>query len=475
MLRYVTKRILLFLPTLLVISFFAFGLSRCTPGDPIHCYLPNSIDGKFAISPDQYERAYLRKAKELGWDKPTFYFTITSAAYPDTLHHVLLKEQRQCLTKLLAQSGNWPLTETYYQQIGKVHRAVLDVPDSLNSNALIRIRSIPGQLYQQYEPIVIRNMLDTLQYYAALEPSLAYQVLPAANELDQRFQNWAHHPKKQLLYLPALYWHGTNNQYHHWLINFVTGDLGKSCKDGRPIFGKIMDHLRWTLLINGLAILIAYVLSVPIGVYAAFHKGGRLDRFSTFTLFLLYSLPNFWVATLLVIFFTNPTYGMDWFPATGLGNLSPSVPFWKQFWDVALHLVLPVFSLAYGTMAFISRQMRASVLEVINTDYIRTARAKGVPEKDVIWKHSFRNALFPLITLFANVFPALLAGSIVIERVFNIPGMGLLLIDSINSKDWQVVYAILMMAAVVTILGILLADLLYAWNDPRVRFDHKKT
>lgn len=475
MLRYVTKRLFLFLPTLLVISFFAFGLSQCTPGDPIQCYLPNNIDGRFSISPDQYERAYRRKAQELGWNKPIFYFNITSAAFPDTLHRVVIRDQRECLKKLTAQSGNWPATEKYYQQIGQLHRRIVAVPDSINSNALIRILPIPGQLYQEYEPVVIRSLLDTLQHYSAQDPYLAAHVKPAAANLSERFQHWESQPQKHRLYLPAFHWYGTDNQYHHWLINFLSGDLGKSCRDGRPIFGKITDHLRWTLLINGLAILIAYVLSVPIGVYAAFHKGGRLDRFSTFMLFLLYSLPNFWVATLLVIFFTNPTYGMNWFPATGLGNISPSVPFWKKFWDVALHLVLPVFSLAYGTLAFISRQMRASVLEVINTDYIRTARAKGVPESDVIWKHSFRNALFPLITLFANVFPALLAGSIVIEKVFNIPGMGLLLIDSINSKDWQVVYAILMMAAVVTILGLLLADLLYAWIDPRVKFDKNKS
>lgn len=474
MLRYVIKRLLLFLPTLLVISFFAFGLSRCTPGDPIECYLPNSIDGQFAFSPDHYERAYRRKARDLGWDKPAFYFSITAAAFPDTLHRVIIRDQRRCLNKLTAQSGNWPLTESYYQQVGKVHRQILDVPDSLNSDALIRIRPIPAQLYQEYRPVVIRSLLDTLAHYTKQEPRLAARIQSSSVELDRRFRQWQDNPKKHLLYIPAFHWYGTDNQYQRWLGNFLVGDLGRSCKDGRPIFGKITDHLRWTLLINGLAILIAYLLSVPIGVYAAFHKGGRLDRLSTFLLFFLYSLPNFWVATLLVIFLTNPTYGMDWFPATGLGNLSPSVPFWKRFWDVALHLVLPVFSLAYGTLAFISRQMRASVLEVIDKDYIRTARAKGVPERDVIWKHSFRNALFPLITLFANIFPALLAGSIVIEKVFNIPGMGLLLIDSINSKDWQVVYAILMMAAVVTILGILLADLLYAWIDPRVKFEKQK-
>lgn len=470
MLQYLFKRLLLFIPTLLVVSLLAFGLSRCTPGDPIQCYLPDSLDGQFALSPQQYERAYRRQAIKMGWDKPAFYFKITTTAYPDTLYRVVIREQRECLEKLIAQSGNWPLIEQYYHQIGQTHLAANDLPDSLTSDALIRVRHVAGQLYLHYEAPVIRSLIDTIQHYTDQDPRLAAAIGDQVNALSDKYEDLSAHPKKLLLYLPAFQWFGFDNQYQHWLGSFLSGDLGRSCKDGRPIFDKITDHLKWTLLINGLAIMIAYLLSIPIGVYAGFHKGSRFDRLTTVILFILFSLPSFWIATLLVIFFTNPAYGMDWFPATGLGNLSSTAPFRDRFWETALHLVLPVFSLSYGTLAFISRQMRASIVEVIASDYIRTARAKGVPEKKVIWKHAFRNGLFPLITIFASLFPGLLAGSVVIERVFNIPGMGLLLINSIHLKDWQVVYAILMMAAVVTILGILIADILYAVADPRVKF-----
>lgn len=470
MLQYLIKRLLLFIPTLLVVSLLAFGLSRCTPGDPIQCYLPESIDGQFAMSPQQYERAYRRQAQKLGWDKPAFYFKISAAAYPDSLHKILIRDQRACLEKLIAQSGNWPLVESYYQQLRQTHHQINDLPDSLITDALIRVRSIPGQLYFQYERPVINSLLDTLNYYAAQDSRVYRQIGASINELHAKYTALLENPSQHLLYLPSFHWYGFDNQYHHWLSNFIVGELGRSCKDGRPIFDKIKVHLKWTLLINGLAILIAYLLSIPIGVYSAFYRDSRFDRITTIILFLLYSLPSFWIATLLVIFFTNPTYQMDWFPATGLGNLRTSAPFQDRFWETARHLVLPVFSLAYGALAFISRQMRTSVLEVIGSDYIRTARAKGLPEHKVIWKHAFRNALFPLITLFASIFPSLIAGSVIIEKIFNIPGMGLLLINSINSKDWQVVYAILMMAAVVTILGILIADILYALVDPRVKF-----
>lgn len=475
MLKYIIKRLLLFLPTLLVISLLAFGLSHCTPGDPIHCYLPESVDGQFTLNPQQYERAYHRKATELGWDKPIFYVQLTSVAYPDTLHRVVIREKRQTLERLIDQYGNWPLIQDYFRSIDALSLKMGALPDSIGKAIVPRIRHVPGELYLRYQTPRIESALDTLSRYVIQDEQLNQWLGSEVQLLQASFRQMIDQPSRHRLYLPALYWHGLDNQYHRWISHFLSGDLGRSCRDGRPIFGKILSHLKWTLIINGLAILIAYLLSIPLGVYAALYRGSRFDRFSSLVLFFLYSMPNFWVATLLVIFLTNSTYGMDWFPATGLGQLSSQAPFWDRFAETASHLVLPVFSLSYGLLAFISRQMRGSVLEAIRSDYIRTARAKGLDEHTVVWKHAFRNALFPLITLFAGVLPGLLAGSIIIEQIFSIPGMGFLLIQSITTKDWLVVYAILMMAAVVTIIGILIADILYAWADPRVSYGKTQT
>jgi peptide/nickel transport system permease protein len=189
---------------------------------------------------------------------------------------------------------------------------------------------------------------------------------------------------------------------------------------------------------------------------------------------VLYSLPNFWIATMLVVFFTTPEYGMDWFPSLGLGDLPPDAPFWQRFVEAGTHLVLPVFCLAYGALAFISRQVRGGMLNVIRQDYIRTAWAKGLNAQPVIWKHAFSNALFPIITMFASIFPAVFAGSVVIEVIFNIPGMGKLTVDAIFQRDWPVVYTVLMLAAVLTMTGILVADILYAIADPRVSYGQDK-
>ena len=160
---------------------------------------------------------------------------------------------------------------------------------------------------------------------------------------------------------------------------------------------------------------------------------------------------------------------MNWFASVGLGDLSTSAPFWNRFWERLSHLILPIFCVTYGTVAFISRQVRGSMLDVIQKDFIRTAFAKGIPRKRVVWHHAFRNALFPLITLIALVFPAALGGSVVVEVIFNIPGMGRLLFDSILSRDWPVVFMVLMIVTLLTVLGNLVADVLYNLADPRTR------
>lgn len=161
-------------------------------------------------------------------------------------------------------------------------------------------------------------------------------------------------------------------------------------------------------------------------------------------------------------------------PARGMGSLPSTAPFWDRFVESLSHLILPVFCLTYGSLAFISRQMRGGMLDVLQQDYIRTARAKGLGQRAVVWRHAFRNALFPIITLFASIFPAALAGSVVIESIFNIPGMGKLTISAINQQDWPLVYTILMFSALLTMIGILVADALYALLDPRVSYTNPK-
>ncbi len=459
---YFLKRILIFIPIFFIISLIAFGLSHLAPGDPVSDLAEvRSAKVTSFVDLENRDRIYRGIATELNLDKPPFYFAVTTQAYPDTLYRILREDHRTNLKKLIAQHGNWVAIEAYYNAIKTAERTALAMPDSLKgSEEFTRARNELSSLYLVDKNQQIQAKLAIIQQAKQIDtqPLLAAYDTMMATATPQK--NW----------LPKIYWYGWNNQYHQWISRFLIGDFGISLRDYRPVADKIKDGLRWTLLLSIFAVVLAYLIAVPIGVWAAVHSGSTLERFITVFLFGLYSLPTFWIATILLIFFTTPIYGMNWFASIGLGNLPSDAPFWAIFWERASHLVLPIFCMTYPSLAFIARQMRGSMQEVLQQPYIVTAKAKGLSMKKVIWKHAFRNALFPLITMLGAVIPSLIAGSVIIESVFEINGMGKLLLDAIYMRDWTLVYAILMLGAILTMIGILIADLLYALFDPRIRF-----
>jgi peptide/nickel transport system permease protein len=465
MIRYLLKRILIFAPTLVVISLLAFALSKMAPGDPVE--LRQSAGSvPIASGAREADRMYAETARLMGLDKPVFYFSLSSAAYPDTLHRVQRLDRRQTLRRLIGIYGNWPAVQNYYSAIATTEQAIAAAPAQTGYALGKPLRD----LYLLHEERSVRARLDTLRATLQRDSTLQGPPRESIEALQRHFDQLIASPARRLLYRPAFQWHGFDNQYHAWISGYLRGNFGASYQDGRPVRNKLSDALRWTLLLNLITLVLAFGMAIPIGVWAAQRVGGRFDRSTTIVLFMLYSLPLFWVATILQVFFTTPEYGMDWFPTSGLSELPSSASWGKRFMNQAAHLFLPVFCLTYGSLAFISRQMRGGMLQVLDQDYIRTARAKGLSENRVIWKHAFRNAIFPIITLIGSIFPSVLAGSVVIEVIFGIPGMGKLTVDAIFARDWPVVFAVLMMASVLTVIGLLVADMLYAWADPRVRF-----
>jgi peptide/nickel transport system permease protein len=260
-------------------------------------------------------------------------------------------------------------------------------------------------------------------------------------------------------------------QYLLWLRDLVTLEFGRSFQDNRPVLEKIAERLPITLAMNLFAVLIAYGIAIPLGVYSATHSGTALDRFLTFLLFALYSLPSFWVAMLAVTFLCNPEY-LALFPTGGIRSIfhSEQWSLWQRIVDYAWHLTLPMLVYTYASFAFISRQMRSALLEVLRQDYIRTAYAKGLPGRMVIWKHAVRNSLIPIVTLLAGILPSLIGGSVIVETIFSIPGMGELSFRALVARDYPVIMAVFTLSAVLTLVGILLADILYAVVDPRISF-----
>lgn len=265
-------------------------------------------------------------------------------------------------------------------------------------------------------------------------------------------------------------------QYLDWVGGIFTGDFGESYFDRKPVMEKIGDRVWVTLIMSVMSILLAYLIAIPIGIYSATHPGSFGDRIMSTSLFALYSVPTFWAGTLVLIYLTNNDYLVQLFPTRGLHSTAynDSWPLWRTVLDIGWHLAAPVLIYTYTSFAFISRQMRAGMIEVIRQDYIRTARAKGLAEKVVVYKHALRNSLIPIITLLAGLLPALISGSIVVELIFSIPGMGLLSYQALLARDYPVIMGVLTLSAILTMFGVLLADLLYSLVDPRIAFSKKR-
>ncbi|WP_432797557.1 ABC transporter permease [Poriferisphaera sp. WC338] len=264
-------------------------------------------------------------------------------------------------------------------------------------------------------------------------------------------------------------------------FGFKWPDLGDSFSKGRPVTTLYGEALPVTLLLNGLSVPIIYLIAIFSGVYAAKHRGKAIDIVSGTSFLTLWSIPTIWSGVLLIGFLCSDKY-LHWFPASGLSSVAANYqPFLPHFADTGFqvgwlldrlwHLILPVFCLSYGSFAFISKLTRASVLENLSADFVRTARAKGVTQKNALWQHAFRNSLLPLITVAATVIPGLLAGSIIVEKIFSIQGMGLLMVDAIFARDRDLVLAGTLISGVITLICILIADLCYAIVDPRVSYE----
>lgn len=262
-------------------------------------------------------------------------------------------------------------------------------------------------------------------------------------------------------------------QFWRWLKQVATLDFGESYRDHRPVIKKIGEALPITLTLNVLTILIIYMVSVPLGVLTALRPRGLFDRATAFILFVLYSLPSFWVAMMLIVIFGGADH-LNWFPISGFVSESAStLPWYGWISNVAWHLVLPVACLTYGGFAFLSRFVRASVLDVARQDYIRTARAKGLSGFQVVTRHVMRNSIIPLLTLMGTLLPALLGGSVIVEQIFAIPGMGRLGFESVLSRDYPVIMAIAAISAMLTLAGILISDIMCAMADPRISFEKR--
>ena len=442
------------MPTLLVISFIVFGLSKLTPGDP--------VENRLQINPESISNAgfsdemYQVVARDLRLDKPVFYCTVTARAFPKNLYLILKKDQRTATENLVKQYGNFDKIHIFHQSVKDFLLQLADV-DSLNVGNNAR------QLLIQEEDEKISFILNEMRQSALSSSVLSSKI----TDIQTNYDYIKTGATRVQLFLPAFYWYGFDNQYHRWLMNFVKGHFG-TANNGQAIGDKIQRPLFITLVMSLLAIFLSYLIAIPIGIYTAANQHTQVGKWLMQGLFALYSLPLFWLALMALRFLTTPQYGLKIFPSAGLSDVNTEGSF-VTFLSVNMsRMILPILCMTIHPTAVIARQLQGAMLENLQLDYIRTARAKGLTWSRILRHHAFRNALFPLITLFGQLLPILITGSFMIEYIFNIKGMGRIAYEAIGEQDWNVVYIVLMLSAVMVLAGNLVADLLYKWANPRV-------
>lgn len=257
-------------------------------------------------------------------------------------------------------------------------------------------------------------------------------------------------------------------RYTDWMGKILKGDLGDSLRYKRPVLDLVMPPISTTVKINLISTFLVLGVTIPLGIRQAVRKNTLFDRSVQALSIIGYSIPSFILALVLIFIFS---VRLGWLPISGLSTPNFSGTPWEEFWDQAKHLVLIVMVILLTNVAFMSRYVRAAMIDSLSMDYVKTARAKGVKEKAVIYSHAWRNALLPVVTLIMSWFIGIFGGSVVLETMFGINGMGKFYIDALNAKDYNVALGVQMFYIVISLIGTLLIDLSYGLVDPRVRIN----
>lgn len=505
---YLLKRLLLVPPTMLGITLISFMIIQLAPGDPANMKVNPGVGGEQqgdkSVSKDVYEKTL----KQFDLDKPKLMQYIrwvgrlcaidvqvegAKDLYKAEVSKFLLErfdaqnkdEIAKQETRIKAQvEVDWTKRKATLEREkaaaeaaagdGKTPKKTRKKKEHLNSEA-----DMPKE--------VERRLLQWKEGQAAKQRHRYTKELSDLRQgyLDRYETTFAPGAggKVKAFFYNAWYGKGFDGHFEYKAVDLNKTeegwpyflDFGTSFDDEQEVLAKLNDKLWVSMELSLLSIFLAYIVAIPLGIHSSVSQGTLLDQGITTTLFVLYSLPSFWVAIMaLLLVSEGGTTGIHLFPVSGVpaltGDLAPGESFLGRIWDHIHHLMLPVACLTYASFAYISRQMRAGMLDVIRSDFIRTARAKGLSESVVIFKHALRNSLIPILTIVAVILPALVGGSVIIETIFNIDGIGKLSFDAILKRDYPILMAIFTLSAFLTLIGILVSDLLYAVVDPRISF-----
>ena len=453
MARYVIRRIMLMIPTMFLVLTIAFLLSKMVPGDAAVSML--SMQGVDLESSNKHQE-YQRQYKALGLDKPIFYFSVLPDFYPENIHIISEEVIRDQTQELLRQKAQYIYINDYLLKRKKfLSRVTQDTffvkDDTLRLASKLAFETDIPSLKILFENIPLPNGTETKQSYNILKSSFSTMK-----------------KEKAELYFPSFFWHGSDNQFHIWLCQILKGNLGISMKDGRMVSEKILTAFNWTLILIFLNLLVTGVIAIPAGLYAGYKENSYIDMVNNIIWLVLYSIPVFWLASLMIVYFTSERFGswMNIFPTSGTWFIPEGQNLMATIKEYMGQMVLPVICLAANDIAQLSRIVRNNVINQKSRLYVTFAQAKGLSSLQTLFRHILPNVLIPIITIMGARVPAGLSGALVIEVIFNIPGMGRLMFDSIHSADWNVVFGVLIVISFFTMIFMLLTDILYAIFSP---------
>ena len=438
MVRYFIKRLLLFIPTLFLVSFLTFFLSKQVPADQVEILL--NIQGVLD-SDDYYGKSYEDLHKKMNLHLPEFYFSVRPnyKLSSHSLNSDLIEARFVEKISSLKYSKNY------------VERLVTSIKsfDDINRRRLLFSNDL-------------QQLRDKLSALSIQDEKLKVDLLQQIDSAEKFKVQW---------HYPVLSYNGFENQYHLWLVNALRGEFGVSLLDTRPVTNKLWDAMKWSLVLVFLNLVFALLLSFPIGVYNGVNPNSKFDNISNSILFAFFAIPKFWLATLMIIFFTTIEYG-TWtniFPSVGLWSNQGNQSFFSMLGDNWQKLILPVLILVIPDVAYLGRLIRSNVKEESQKEYVKTAMSKGLSKRKITLRHILPNSLIPTITLLVGTLPGAISSALVIEVIFNIPGVGRLMYDSIMNADWAMVYPIVLIISVFAVVLFLLGDIVMAILNPKIK------
>ena len=467
--KYALTKLLLFFPISFLIGLAVFLISELAPGDRVNAYL--DIFGSRSSEKSELARVdYIKTAKLLNLEKPQFYFSIVPNGYPENFSKIVIPIQKEMILSLLNENIDKIEAEELIEKMFKYENNV----DSENKSSGDLYFKINNGLKEIYHSETRGEMIENIDVFLN-DQSLSENNNDEITYLIKLLESLKNSGIEKSFSdkIPVIRYNGMENRFHIWFKKILHFDFGISYVDGRPVRKKIGEALPFTLIYVVLAYIFSLLISIPFALYGNLKEKSICYRIVNACLTLFYAMPLFWLATLAVIFLTSGEVFsfLNIFPSIGVGRIIADMSSFEKIRTAMPHLLLPALILAFHSGSYLTMLISRSLKKEKENQYFKGLITRGIDYKNAVIKHAFPNSLLPLITAIVVGLPGSIAGSVVIEVIFNIPGMGRLLYNSLLKMDWNVVFAIVMIIGVLTYIFYIMGDLIYYWLNPKMKLN----